>query len=207
MSPYFFKEMITIKHCENNLICFIYCLIRVFISTLFKILMTLMILFVVVTGYKTIDPLNQNFKTQDFLGYELLGIGSNSMYPGIKVGDGVLIKLIKDDTDINKGDVIAYNLNDIKVVHRVIGVDGEDSYITKGDNNDTDDSNPIPRQRVIGKKVAILPKVDRILDTLRTPVGIAIFAVFTFSIFTFLEYLLKIPDIYFKYEQEEGGEE
>lgn len=183
----------------------IYCLLRVFISTLFKVIMALIVMFILVTGYKSIDPLDQNFKTQDFFGFELLSIGSNSMYPGIKIGDGVLIKLVNDKTDIKEGDIVAYQLNEVKVVHRVIKVNEDNTYVTKGDNNTVDDGSPIPRKRIIGKEVALLPGIDQFVSTLRSPIGLGVFAVFAFSLFTFFEYLFKTPDIYFKYEQ--GGDE
>lgn len=90
-----------------------------------RVISVIIICFLVVTSYKTIDPFDRGYRTQDFFGYQLLTIGSNSMYPTINVGDSVLVKVIKDDTDIIEGDVIAYQLGEHVIVHRVKEVVGD----------------------------------------------------------------------------------
>jgi signal peptidase I len=62
------------------------------------------------------------------------------------------------------GDVIEYRnkKENIKVVHRVISVEGEGAdrkFITKGDNNKAPDADPVPSQAVIGKIVFNVPKI------------------------------------------------
>lgn len=89
--------------------------------------------------------------------YKPLAIMSNSMYPDIKRGDIVVIKDIKDDEyeSIVQGEVIAYQLENNIVIHRVIevGKDSEGKIIltTKGDNNATNDSKQVTQEQIIGR--------------------------------------------------------
>lgn len=129
------------------------------------------------------------------------------MYPLINVGDGVMIKILEESTEIDKGDIIAYRLGEHIIVHRVKKVVGKDSYITQGDNNDTDDGNPIPRDRVVGEMVLLLPGISGILETIRTPIGFVFFFIFVLAMYMFFGYAFRIPDVYFRYSDEELEDE
>ena len=205
--------MIKIRRCENFLICKIYGVLRTFFKVLFSVVLTLLVTFVGVTSYKTIDPFDKGYETQDFLGYQMLNIASNSMYPLINVGDGVMIKIVEDDTEINQGDIIAYRLGKHIIVHRVEQVVGYDSYVTKGDNNDVNDGNPIPRTDVMGVYKFHIKGIDGLLQYVRSPLGIVLFLILVASVVFFFDYAFRIPDTYFRYskdledEDEEVGDE
>ena len=77
------------------------------------------------------------------------------MSPKIEKGDIVILKKVKKSElkTINKGDVLVYNHDDKIIVHRVVEIlnaNGQTSFITKGDNNDTKDSWVIKEDEVIG---------------------------------------------------------
>lgn len=76
--------------------------------------------------------------------YYLMGVGSNSMSPEINKGDAIIVKKLdaKEIYNLKVGDVIVYKYNDEKIVHRIYDIEttaGESIYITKGDNNPTND--------------------------------------------------------------------
>ena len=74
---------------------------------------------------------------------------SGSMEPVVHTGAVTVIN--KNDTDISEGDIIAYQLNDdVAVTHRVIAIDENNRYITKGDANDIVDFTPIEQSQIIG---------------------------------------------------------
>jgi len=75
--------------------------------------------------------------------YQMLGIGSNSMQPKISRGDAVIIKKIKTEKEIKKGDIIAYKTSDKIIIHRIVKIktkNNEKIYTTKGDANNTEDN-------------------------------------------------------------------
>lgn len=98
---------------------------------------------------------------------------SGSMEPAIPTGSIVLAD--KNSSDINIGDIIAFNKGDISVTHRVSGIDEDGNFITKGDANETADPAPVAREQVIGKCLYTIPFLGYVASYLRTPAGIAVF--------------------------------
>ena len=86
-------------------------------------------------------------------------IGSGSMRPALDVGDVVIV--LKTDK-IEKGDIVQYRAPEgFTITHRVIDikrVNGEVVYITKGDANEKPDP-PVSKQQIVGKVIAVIPKV------------------------------------------------
>lgn len=90
-----------------------------------------------------------------FAGIKGFTIESNSMAPIYPTNSFVLVKETMPD-EINVGDIITYVFNEegILVTHRVISVDSEsETFITKGDNNNVQDPEPILWDNVVGKAV------------------------------------------------------
>lgn len=89
-------------------------------------------------------------------------IVTGSMEPVIKRGDVVVYEKINYE-EIVIGDIIVYNLDKVKVIHRVIDIQKTNKYgrvlITKGDNNVTKDSESVLRKQVVGKVVSVIAKV------------------------------------------------
>ncbi len=92
-------------------------------------------------------------------------IATGSMEPLIMPGDVILVEKIQKEEDLKKlseGDIIQFKMEDFLVSHRIIGiVDGKSgrSYRTKGDNNNTPDSDLVLQQNIKGKIVQIVPKI------------------------------------------------
>ena len=87
---------------------------------------------------------------------------SGSMRPVMDAGDVVIVAKIPTDT-IEVGDIIQFRMPDkITIMHRVIeiqGTEGAKSFITKGDDNDAPDADPVIPENVVGKVVFTVPKV------------------------------------------------
>ncbi len=86
--------------------------------------------------------------------YYLSSIASDSMYPALKRGDGIIIKKLTDEekNNLQVGDIIAFYDGDVIVTHRIVRIDNgrEIQFITKGDNNDTKDITKQKKDDIIG---------------------------------------------------------
>ncbi len=93
--------------------------------------------------------------TSGYFKYYALTIGSGSMSPNIAKGDVVIVKKLQGTElyNIEEGDILVYNHDNKIIVHRVVKItntDGELSFKTKGDNNNTSDSWQVKEDEVIG---------------------------------------------------------
>ena len=108
------------------------------------------------------------------LGEELpmpFGIGaavvlSGSMEPSLSVGDLILVK--KSD-ELKTGEMVVYQSGHSLIVHRIMELDG-DMVVTKGDANNANDK-PFERNQIKGIVVMRIPRIGKILQLLKTPLG------------------------------------
>ena len=102
----------------------------------------------------------------------------------VDIGDMVIIK---DTGDYKIGDVIAFlpEGDKIPTTHRIIGLT-ENGFITKGDANNTPDPDPVPADAVEGKVVLVIPGMGRLMELIRTPIGMLLLAAVGFL-------LIEIP--------------
>lgn len=78
----------------------------------------------------------------------------DSMNPTIS--DNSILLVSKDISHLMVGDIIVYlNNKDEKILHRIIKIE-EDYYITKGDNNNVEDSYKPKLEDIRGKVVGVL---------------------------------------------------
>lgn len=85
--------------------------------------------------------------------YGILVIGSGSMTGTINKGDTIFFEQYNTQEEIQEGQVIIFNKDDIRVVHRVVNiknVNGEKRYTTKGDANEDIDDGYITNEDIIG---------------------------------------------------------
>lgn len=88
-------------------------------------------------------------------------IVSGSMIPVIQVGDVIIIKKVPA-AEVQTGDIIQFKTEKIRVAHRVIDIKNQQNQkllITKGDNNRSADTDPVLPEQVVGRVIAIIPKV------------------------------------------------
>lgn len=102
----------------------------------------------------------------NILGYTYFEIASNSMYPALKKGDLIIIKLKNDNYIV--GDIITYKDNNIYTTHRLVEVSSK-GYVPKGDNNNTFDP-IIKKEQIIGKVVVKLNFVGFLICFIKKPI-------------------------------------
>jgi signal peptidase I len=114
----------------------------------------------------------------NIMGYQLKTVLSGSMEPEIKTGSIIAIKPSDNVNDFKKGDVITFLKEDNSLItHRILDVRGQGEqtqYITKGDNNEDPDGNPVLPQNVIGEyKGFTIPFIGYLLNFANSKQGTA----------------------------------
>ncbi len=79
--------------------------------------------------------------------YEAIVILSNSMYPTLEKGDIVIYE--KDIQNVHEKDIIVFETKDKTIVHRVVKKINN-SYLTKGDNNNVVDNYKVDKKDIKG---------------------------------------------------------
>jgi signal peptidase len=89
-------------------------------------------------------------------------IATGSMSPVIYAGDIVIIAK-SSEKNFEIGDIIEFRKsNNVNVVHRIVAINNsgdQKTYTTKGDANDSIDTDPVIPENVVGKVVYTVPKL------------------------------------------------
>lgn len=104
------------------------------------------------------------------LGFRPSIISSGSMTPTLQVGD-VIITVEASPNDIKIGDIIQYSGENEIIAHRVVDIQqqgGTQYFITKGDDNNAPDPEPVSPSQVIGKTVFTIPKLGWVSIAIKT---------------------------------------
>ena len=92
-------------------------------------------------------------------------IVTGSMKPMIQPGDVVIINKIESleaMKELEVGDIIQFERNDLMINHRIIEIierDGQTLYQTKGDNNNVADTPLVEMKDIRGRIIQVVPKV------------------------------------------------
>ena len=84
--------------------------------------------------------------------YYAVVVASESMLPSLEVGD--LVVLDQNSSTYKRGDIIAYKKNNKIIIHRInkiVDIDGDEYYYTKGDSNKSIDEFVVENEMIIGK--------------------------------------------------------
>lgn len=125
-------------------------------------------------------------------GYKPFIVLSGSMETEIKRGDLIITKIV-DPTKLGVDDVIAFrDAEETITTHRIIDIverNGETYFITKGDNNSSQDQNLVELSDVEGIYIMRIPGIGSMMKSLSEPttiliigLGITIIFVISFSI-------------------------
>lgn len=140
------------------------------------------------------------------LGFEILVVQSGSMEPNYHVGSLVYVKPV-ETAELNPGDVITFELGGgVRGTHRIIDVlheDGKVSFVTKGDNNDHADFNPVLPENIVGQVKFTIPYLGFLITYIQQPPGIYI----TVSVVSVILLLTILPDIIFPEEKDQKKQE
>lgn len=99
-------------------------------------------------------------------GYGGAVVLSGSMEPTIAIDELIIVKAA-DSYQVD--DIVVYQTGRTPVVHRIVAIDDE-SIVTRGDANNTDDD-PIALSQIKGKVIAHIPHVGTVVRVLKTPVA------------------------------------
>lgn len=160
------------------------------ISNWIFIAVLLILLPILVTNlYIMFQANNDKDKVPNILGYKPFIVLSGSMETEIRVGDMIITKMI-DPKTLKKDDVIAFRDHENTVTtHRIIEVlekDGEKYFVTKGDNNDSQDENLVEYKDVEGIYITRIPGIGNIFNELAKPTTIIILVLGVTVIFILL---------------------
>lgn len=94
---------------------------------------------------------------------------SGSMEPNLYAGDIVFVNTNIDFEDVQLGDVIIFQYEDMNIIHRVVDeaiIDGEKRLKTKGDNNKNADGYLTTEDNFSGVVVDeyVIPKIGFLID-------------------------------------------
>lgn len=100
--------------------------------------------------------------------------------PGhIEVGDLIFVSRA-DPASLKVGDVIAFMSGQTTVTHRIVSIetqaDGSLSFITKGDANAAQDTQPVSQDDLVGLYRFRIPKAGDLALFLQQPLGMLLFA-------------------------------
>lgn len=147
-----------------------------------KIITYILILVFLLILYSTISS-RINGGAPRVFGIEILTVLSGSMEPGIKTGSIIGVKPVTSDQKgtLKSGDVITFKSVDdpnVLITHRIVEVQSAGNsveYITRGDNNDANDLQPISSENIVSKYVNFtIPLLGYFLTWVKSKVGIAV---------------------------------
>lgn len=149
---------------------------RVF-SAIWRVMLILLAVILAISACTlAYDKFVKKSKIPSVFGYSMLIVASPSMTGAIEAGDAIIIR--KSDS-YAVGDVITYFPEDesFSVTHRIVRMEG-DKFYTKGDANQSEDSDPVLIEQIVGKVAVKLDKVGYFIEWLKSPVGIIFAATF-----------------------------
>lgn len=103
------------------------------------------------------------------MGYEVNVVLSNSMEPVYTTGELLLVKSVTAN-EIKVNDIISYKgIGNNVITHRVIDIDQNNHlFFTKGDANDSQDSNPVAFTRLKGIVETNIPYLGYVYGLIQT---------------------------------------
>lgn len=126
------------------------------------------------------------FDTPSFYIYKAYLISTESMEPELKKGDAIIIKKVAED-QLRVNDIVTFKINGEIITHRIVRIDDVNSekfYITKGDNNNVEDSDELRFSDIEGKQIIKIPHLGNIVAGLKN--GIVIILVILIALIMYL---------------------
>lgn len=159
---------------------------------LFGLLLLILIPILIINIHIMVQAKNDKDTVPNIFGYKPFIVLSGSMETKIRIGDLIITK-IKDPSTLKVDDVIAFRDEENTVTtHRIIDIidkDGISYFVTKGDNNSSQDRYLVKYKDVEGIYITRIPGVGQVLNELSKPttmiiviLGITIIFILLFSI-------------------------
>lgn len=126
-------------------------------------------------------------KTDVIRGIQSFVVLTGSMEPAFPVGS---IIYVQPQIAYAAGDIIAFkNEAGQTITHRIADIQFAEGteYITKGDANNTQDTAPVPSDKVVGKAYFHIPYVGYFINYLKTPKGFGLLVILPTALFILSE--------------------
>ena len=107
--------------------------------------------------YSIKDIIDSNVEISDSI------IDTNSMAPTINIGDIVIVKKVEKEK-LKQSDVITFSQEGEVITHRIIKVEADFKYVTKGDNNNTEDTKKVKYEDILGEEILIIPYLGKAIQ-------------------------------------------
>ena len=130
------------------------------VKIIFGIILIILIYNIILVGISAVSGI----KEFNLFGYKAFVIVSDSMEDTIKKGDIVIVRNY-DESELNENDIITFSNDGQITTHRITQIkeeDGNKKYVTKGDNNDIEDSQEVLYDDIYGKLVLTIPMLGNI---------------------------------------------
>ena len=138
------------------------------LKTLKYIIITILVILALIFTSVFIQTKVNPDKVPNIFGYKPFIVLSGSMETEIYRGDLVIVKTI-DASTLKENDIIAFRDNDNHVVTHRIKEKSSDGFITKGDNNNTEDEGTVTHDKVEGIYLFKIKGFGNVLLTLQKP--------------------------------------
>ncbi|MCD8208578.1 MAG: signal peptidase I [Bacteroidales bacterium] len=134
-------------------------------------LICLVVLVAVLCGYILIERYALKNDMPTIFGYGFAVVVSGSMEPTIMTGDMIITKKCKEYVE---DDIICFTDPSLGyVTHRIIGVNDDGTFTTKGDlETNSVDMHHVSTDEIVGKVVVISTTGGQVMSFLQKPVGI-----------------------------------
>ena len=130
-------------------------IINIIKNSIINLIIFILVIIAIIAIWTSIQLNVQNKEYVDILGYSIFSTETGSMSPTLEKGDIVFVKI---GEPIKEQDIVTYKKENAIITHRIIKID-EETIITKGDNNNTQDEE-ITQENIIGKVVYIINNVE-----------------------------------------------
>lgn len=134
------------------------------LSIILDIIIVIISILIIIGISYVIQTKVQHKKNANIFGYTAFEVATGSMSGTIEIGDLVIVKITKN---VGVNDIVVYEEENHFITHRVLEKN-EEQLITKGDANNSQDA-PITSSKILGKVIAVLPRVGIWKRVLTTP--------------------------------------
>lgn len=111
-----------------------------------------------------------------FFGWKPFIVLSGSMESKIYPGDIAVVKEVEIET-LKENDIIAFKSGEVVITHRIVKIEkenGQTKYVTKGDNNNSEDRDYVLPEQIEGKYQFKISRLGNLAMFIQTPTGIVV---------------------------------
>lgn len=116
-------------------------------------------------------------ETPNLFGLKAFCIISGSMKPEINVNDVIIVKKVQQE-ELHINDIISFKMNEEIITHRIINVQKENDekvyYVTKGDANNTEDTEKITFENIEGKYIFKIEKIGYLITAIQNKITLIV---------------------------------